>query len=179
MMSGASRTSSSPSSSPALSTSSYKLIPLSLRPMYLRLDVYPFVILYLAIYKVLDPLSVEPEATYDGRSLAFRVAFPLALITHLALFFLQLWSLDVEAKVGYFEESASKGASKSAATTAFSHGESEGLRKGHPNPPLTPTANPQPQRSARGPSPQLRRRRHRPAHSKNPHRPFDLRGPCL
>ena len=116
--------SSSPSSSAGLSLWSHALIPLSLRPMYLRLDVYPFVILYLAIYKVLDPLSVEPEATYDGRSLAFRVAFPLALIAHLALFFLQLWSLEVEAKVGYYDESASKSASKGAIT--FSHGEREG-----------------------------------------------------
>ena len=79
----------------------YRLTPLSSRPAYLRLDTYPFVLVYLLLYVFLDPLNPLPSDNYESRSLAFRLSFPCALLAHCTFFFTTIWRLSAEAKAGY------------------------------------------------------------------------------
>lgn len=83
----------------------YKLVPLVERSILMRLDVWPFILLYT----LLIALDVYQPTVHNGLTIpwqkeyAIEVLFPLVLIGHVALFLLQQWRVRVRALVGYQE----------------------------------------------------------------------------
>ena len=69
--------------------------PLKERLVFFRLDIFP----YLVIYTSLIWLDMTENTFNQGMILS--CAFPLALLSHVFLFFLQYWSISVERIVGY------------------------------------------------------------------------------
>ncbi len=77
-------------------TGGYKLEPLVERSILMRLDVAPF----LMSYSILVGLDIwEPKGTIYND--AFDFLFPLLLVGHLSLVFIQQWNIRTRAIVGF------------------------------------------------------------------------------
>ena len=89
------------------------IIPLSQRPLLLRLDTLPFLILYSILILVDHGIIVGNNATATAtgnvtvtrnlniQTLAHLILFPCVLMTHVGLFLAAQWRVKVEARVGY------------------------------------------------------------------------------
>lgn len=73
-----------------------KVIPLIQRSQLLRLDVSPFV----AVYLILIALD-QTQDDHRHVQLMLWIAFPLALVSHLVLVLLQQWKVSMACAVGY------------------------------------------------------------------------------
>ena len=102
----------------------HEVVPLIERSMFGRLDVFPFVLLYVLLI-VLDYADLERHLHDDENStvnddmtndpaLALKIfrlmAFPLAFLAHLTVVLWQQWNVSVRCFVGYRQVSASKAA---------------------------------------------------------------------
>jgi predicted membrane protein len=70
---------------------------LQIIPYYMRLDVLPFVLIYMALF-TLNHTTTDPRYR-----LAFLVAIPCVLLLHLLLFLFVQGSVFVRAYVGYYK----------------------------------------------------------------------------
>eukprot|EP00934_Nitzschia_sp_Nitz4_P002395 Nitzschia sp. Nitz4//scaffold23_size168460//129375//133401//NITZ4_002242-RA/size168460-augustus-gene-0.49-mRNA-1//1//CDS//3329543704//2390//frame0 len=77
-------------------TSGYRLVPLRERPVFLRLDVGPFLFAYLCL------VGIDLSTTNPILGWLVELAFPILLFSHTTLFFVQQWKVSVRATVGYY-----------------------------------------------------------------------------
>ena len=81
----------------------HTIIPLKQYPQLLRLDTLPFIILYTLLIFIEQGIITQNEMIQKWTHMLF---FPLALLSHLALFLASHWKISIEAKVGYMHANA-------------------------------------------------------------------------
>lgn len=87
----------------------FQLQPLLQRPLYLRLDVYPFASLYLLCIgmdmfvgtSTTTTDTDDKDASNYTRSLVITIVFGMTLLGHLILILASLWNIHIQAWVGY------------------------------------------------------------------------------
>ena len=76
----------------------HKIIPLKQYSPIRRLDTLPFIILYTLLILIDSGILIQNESIQKWTHL---IVFPLALLSHVALFLSSQWNISTEAKVGY------------------------------------------------------------------------------
>jgi len=79
----------------------HNIIPLSQRPLLLRLDTLPFLILYSILILIDHGIIVGASGNLNIQKWAHLILFPCVLLTHVGLFLAAQWRVKVEARVGY------------------------------------------------------------------------------
>jgi len=83
--------------------------PLILRSNITRKDVLPFIILYISIYTITNPLSTDEDdlfglsfgLSFGQRSLIYRLLMGLSLLIHIGLILSSKWSLSLNTYLTY------------------------------------------------------------------------------
>ena len=79
--------------------SDYEIVPLVTRSGVTRLDVLPFVVIYLCLSIISTVLKDKKSDSYSWTLLLFT--YGLTLVCHIGLFLVSQWRVKVRAKVGY------------------------------------------------------------------------------